>query len=844
MKTILTTIIIVVLLSLVPGSATAATEPFPLMQPQLEGEDLEFGLVNEQTLWLRSGSQLYKSADEGQSWVDISPSTEMTNPYLVVSFPGPELGYALLITQTAIALELELHKTSNQGIIWDVVEANLENKLNQEFSQPFSSFQMQWLNDNLGWIMVRETTGSNFSIGTLYQTDDGGHLWKAIEVPVAEEFVFLNEGLGFMLNPADSQTLYRTTDSGLNWAVYGVEIPPELIANQFTVDLPMATDEEQYFFPVTIHSEEDSDFQVLVDINTTLNAKSPLDLESLGVIPLILPASAKTGPLGTQKQISEVHTRNAQNLWVEVSGGACENILTEDGSLMIECESTWQVLKSDNSGLTWEEVSLPGGIKQVSQRFNNQEQSIESSLEPKSPGIQAGMWVQNYTGHAFDKCEIPTLSQLQTWYNHSPYRAVNLYIGGISRFCTNAPLTASYIQSIYRQGWKLIPTWVGHQAPCTNFKYPFPYNVAQAYQYGVNNANQANARMKDLNLSNPDGSGSIVYLDLEHFGYTPSCSAAARAYLEGWTARMTQLGITTGLYSTTSTITNNQFFNVGNQFEAVWAAEWYQNPGFRPNQTVWNLRYLSNIHWPNYQRIVQYSGGHTQTWGGLSMDIDSNVAEGKVAVPYGADLTPPVTTATLHGTFGQGDWYNVPVRITLTATDNSVGVRHTYYKIGDGVWHLYTAPFLVSGGSMMTVRYMSVDKVDNWEAPKIVTFKVDTVPPVLSRLNKVGCRAHDAIPQRWCNNAYFAWDPAVDTGVGVPTTQAYQYYWGTNRQGTSANYTHGVWFDPDPIPMQTPHYFRLRVRDNHGNWSAWKTMFTLIYDPFAKDPIWLPILHK
>ena len=134
--------------------------------------------------------------------------------------------------------------------------------------------------------------------------------------------------------------------------------------------------------------------------------------------------------------------------------------------------------------------------------------------------------------------------------------------------------------------------------------------------------------------------------------------------------------------------------------------------------------------------------------------------------------------------------------------------------------------------------------VDNWEAPKILSIKVDTQPPSLPLLTKVGCQAYNNIPQPWCNNAYFVWDGAADTGVGIPTTQAYQYYWGTNGQGTSANYTNGVWFDPGPIPMKTPYYFRLRVQDNNGNWSVWKTMFTLIYDPTVTGLLWLPVISS
>ena len=148
---------------------------------------------------------------------------------------------------------------------------------------------------------------------------------------------------------------------------------------------------------------------------------------------------------------------------------------------------------------------------------------------------------------------------MQTWFTASPFRVVNLYIGGISRACRNLPLTASYIHSMYRQGWLFIPTWVGPQAPCTNFRNRFSYNVNEAYQQGVDNANQAVAKLKELYLTNSDGTGSIVYYDLEYFPYSSQCSAAARSFVNGWTARLQQLGTRSGLYATSSNLTQNTF---------------------------------------------------------------------------------------------------------------------------------------------------------------------------------------------------------------------------------------------------------------------------------------------
>ena len=845
-KIVLITVILVFFISLIPLEfAQAQTYPTEAAQV-LTPSDIEFGLISEHELWLKSGSRLYYTQDGGNQWSEITPETGLIDPYLLISFPTSDLGFALYLTQTETRIELEIVKTSTQGAEWSLVLGDLQEKINQQYYQPFGEIQMQWLDERNAMVLVKEFSSSNFSIGTLFVSKDGGESWSAKQVPIAEKFVFLDTQVGFMLNPSSSESLYRTLDGGESWSLFGLEMPQDFQENHIEVDLPLSTQDKRVFLPVNITAEGESDYKALVKIDPITSSKNPLNSESLEFIPLLIQDRAKQVSTITYDQIREVRTQDAKNIWVGVTGGECNTLLGEDDTIVLNCDTSWEMLRSESGGLNWENMTLPEGIGRINQTSSTlMELPVPTNeVTPKDVDLNTNEWVQNFTGHAFDKCEVPTLSQLQSWRTSSPYRAVNLYIGGISKFCSNLPITASYIQSIYRQGWKLILTWVGHQAPCTTFKYPFPYNVTDAYQYGVNNANQANARMRDLNLSNSDGSGNIIYLDLEHFGYTPNCSAAARAYLNGWNTRLSQLGIATALYSTSSSITANSFFDLDVQLDAVWVAEWYRTPGFRPDETVWDLRYLSNEYWTNNQRILQYSGGHNETWGGVTMNIDSNVAEGKVSVPFGADLTPPVTTAQINGTFGYENWYKTPVEVTLTATDNSVGVRYTYYKIDDGVWTLYRGPFLVSGSGLISLRYLSVDKVDNWEGPKITTFKVDTVPPVLSPLTRVGCLAYNGIPQRWCNNAYFVWDHAVDTGVGIPASKVYQYYWGTNPQGTSSTYTFGRWFDPDPIPMRTPYYLRLRAQDIHGNWSAWKTMFTLIYDPTAKDPIWMPVMFK
>ncbi len=95
----------------------------------------------------------------------------------------------------------------------------------------------------------------------------------------------------------------------------------------------------------------------------------------------------------------------------------------------------------------------------------------------------------------------------------------------------------------------------------------------------------------------------------------------------------------------------------------------------------------------------------------------------------GTDQQPPTTTVTLNGTIGNNGWYISDVTITLTATDDLSGVNKTMYKIDEGNWMMYTAPFTVSIEGTHTLLYYSVDNAGNMEQTKVTYFKIDQIPP-------------------------------------------------------------------------------------------------------------------
>jgi hypothetical protein len=61
--------------------------------------------------------------------------------------------------------------------------------------------------------------------------------------------------------------------------------------------------------------------------------------------------------------------------------------------------------------------------------------------------------------------------------------------------------------------------------------------------------------------------------------------------------------------------------------DAIWIAAWNDTPNlFGFSQSI-----LPDSYWAFHQRIHQYRGGHDETWGGVTINIDTNVVDGLLA---------------------------------------------------------------------------------------------------------------------------------------------------------------------------------------------------------------------
>jgi len=266
--------------------------------------------------------------------------------------------------------------------------------------------------------------------------------------------------------------------------------------------------------------------------------------------------------------------------------------------------------------------------------FNSSSSSPSTSRISAAPALQAAKGPSTFTGLGFDTCLTPSSGAMSAWAA-SPYRAVNMYVGGASRGCPNQPnLTASWVDTVVGKGWTLIPTYVGLQATCSNYSHRITTGKEKAQ--GTASADDAVAILKSLGL----GAGSIVYFDLEAYDYTKKkCVAKAQTFLNAWTVRLHALNYLSGFYTSSNTMNATLVSRLGDsafhQPDDIWFARWNNSKATTGDPVI------PDSAWPNHQRIHQYRGGHNETYGGTTLNIDNDAVD--------ADTSPGAPLA--EGTF-------------------------------------------------------------------------------------------------------------------------------------------------------------------------------------------------
>ena len=246
---------------------------------------------------------------------------------------------------------------------------------------------------------------------------------------------------------------------------------------------------------------------------------------------------------------------------------------------------------------------------------------------PRTTASTSGVFI----GNGFDTCSAPSESAMRAWITSSPYRAANIYIGGAERACGDGNLSATWVSHVRAMGWRLIPTYVGLQAPCNSFSHEVSTDPTVASTQGQQSADDAIARAQSFGLP----TGSPVYFDMENYARTATgCSAAVLAFLSGWTKELHAKGWASGAYGSGSSLVTDLSARWGTGYsepDDLWFANW------NDLDSTYGDPYVPDTQWTGHRRVHQWHGGKTETYGGVSINIDTDGVDGQVVGSPGGD---------------------------------------------------------------------------------------------------------------------------------------------------------------------------------------------------------------
>lgn len=321
----------------------------------------DFGRIDATNGWIIGDGHLLVTLDGGEEWNDITPSGQ---EILGARFIDRNFGWAIgkMMNQGIMVVS----KTVDGGNVWK--EHRLDLGPDEVFQIQSTSINL--LNSRDLWISMKLHSGSSFSIGKLFVSDDGGNTWNERTVPIGDEVYFLDKAYGWISGGAAGDQLFYTQDGGNTWLEANIpgepgEVRqfgrPEFI-NHYEGWLPVVVNQDSGPF-LMIYRTRDGGLSWfnqgngMVDpaISNTAVLAQEFSLEKQDASISTILSAINNLPDGTV----EIDFINPSDGWAVVQSGDCSMPEPVLNPPTMHCFQSWRLFATQDGGASWTELRVP-----------------------------------------------------------------------------------------------------------------------------------------------------------------------------------------------------------------------------------------------------------------------------------------------------------------------------------------------------------------------------------------------------------------------------------------------------------------------------------------------------
>lgn len=613
----------------------------PAQQAHISSSARNIQLLTPEVGWTFLGNGLFWTTDGGGHWKNISPPAERSKHIASVFFLDTYTGWALIAARNDSSGEptFELASTTDAGADWSVQPVVIPEHRGTSLG---TDGWIDFVDSSHGWVNLEAAGSTNFNPGMMLETEDGGARWTVVQGPqVWGAIRFITAEDGWLAGGPGDEHLYVTHNGSKTWQEVRLK-PPAQVGGAIVpaYDLPVFEDDRHGFLQVIYSGPEGVASQLLIystaDGGKTWEPDTILSVltgSSVGVpAPTAITDSAAIlavgpSPAGVSVVSVPLTGPGSPGRTISLVGGVQISFAnSEDGWVLTQSG----LLSTTDGGASWTNVT-PWGRRAGPAASVNQPVSaaavsgVAAPAQSVNPAAGAGGSVHRSVHLGFDMCQATTVAAMQTWWTYSPYYDANIYIGGDTRSCLQPNLSSAWVTQVSGQGWGLIPTWSGPQAPCTTFSNTFSSTPSVAVTQGETEATSAANAAKALGLSQ-----TVIYYDMENYDTTNTqCGDAVTAFVGGWVSQLHNDGYSAGVYANPDPA-EYDVSAASPLPDEIWVAK------YDGRATIWGLGDLEDPLWSTNQRVHQYLGNTTESYGAVSLTIDRDIENASVAGSNGA----------------------------------------------------------------------------------------------------------------------------------------------------------------------------------------------------------------